>query len=96
MKNVNFETTLPVTIFREGDAFVAYTPALDLSSVGDSLEEAQRNFSEAAKLFVETCIEKGTLDDVLADMGWVKRDTDWVPPLVVSHESQVVQIPFHA
>ena len=76
--------------------FLEHTADIKFQAFGDSLEEAQRNFSEATKLFIETCIEKGTLNDVLADMGWVKRDNDWVPPLVVSHESQVVQIPFHA
>jgi len=95
MKNINFEVALPVTIFREGDAFVAHTPALDLSTCGSTLKETQRNFSDAVNLFIEVCIEKGTLDDVLADMGWTKKDSGWVPPLVVSHESYSVQIPLH-
>ena len=64
---------LPVTIFREGDAFVAHTPALDISSVGKNEEEAKRMFSEAVETFFEELIEMNTLDTVLKDLGWTKN-----------------------
>ena len=46
MKKAQFQFALPVSILREGDSFIAYTPALDLSTVGDTLEQAQKRFEE--------------------------------------------------
>ena len=39
MKNVDMQFGLPVTFLKEGDNFIAYTPALDLSTVGDTFKE---------------------------------------------------------
>ena len=82
------DVTLPVVVFKEDDAFVAYTPALDLSTCGDTYEEAQRNFHEAVTLFFAECVSRGTLEDALASLGWRKtgKPSDgWVPPQVVGH-----------
>jgi len=43
---------LPVSFLRESDQFVAYTPALDLSTSGTTLEEAKSNFTEAVGIFL--------------------------------------------
>lgn len=67
MNDLNY--TLPVSIFKEGNAFVAYTPALDLSTMGETFEEAQNNFKEAVQIFFEEVIEKGTLEEVLMGYG---------------------------
>jgi predicted RNase H-like HicB family nuclease len=42
-----------VAILREGKRFVAYTPALDLSTSGKTQAEAKARFQEAAELFFE-------------------------------------------
>ena len=55
--NVN----LPVIVMKEGKQFIAYSPAIDISSCGDSLEQAHKRFNEAAKLFIEECSRMGTL-----------------------------------
>ena len=44
---------LTVFIFREGDKYIAYTPALDLSTCGDSSEQAKRRFEEIVKIVQE-------------------------------------------
>ncbi|MEK7537372.1 MAG: hypothetical protein AAB619_00155 [Patescibacteria group bacterium] len=44
---------LPVSILREGKRFIAYTPALDLSTSGKTFEQAKQRFEEAAELFFE-------------------------------------------
>ncbi|MFA5946353.1 MAG: hypothetical protein WC802_05630 [Patescibacteria group bacterium] len=44
-------------IFREGDAFVAYMPELDLSSVGSTEDEARRMMAEAAEAFSEEMLK---------------------------------------
>lgn len=87
------EFKLPVSILREGKKFVAYTPALDLSTSGKSYEEAKRRFSEIVNIFFEELIKKGTLEEVLRDLGWKRVQARWSPPVVISQESQTVRVP---
>ncbi len=86
---------LTVFIFREGDKYIAYTPALDLSTCGDSSEQAKRRFEEIVKIFFEEIIEMGTLDTVLEECGWRKEkelDKRWIPP-EIDHSVEEVKIP---
>ena len=43
---------------------MAYTPALDLSTSGTTLEEAKKNFTEAVEIFFDEIVKMGTLEDV--------------------------------
>ena len=96
MKKVALQFSLPVAVLREGDQFVAYTPALDLSTSGDTYAEAKKRFEEAVGIFFEETMRMGTLDEVLSDLGWKKTQDEWTPPVIVSQEQQTVRIPFHA
>ena len=93
MKKVNFQALLPVTILREGDQFVAYAPALELSTSGNTFEQAQNRFTEAVQLFLEECFSMGTLDKVLTDLGWKKEKRQWNPPVVVAQDTYMVNMP---
>ena len=93
MKKAQFQFGLPVSILREGDSFIAYTPALDLSTVGDTLEEAQKRFGEAVQLFFEEITEKGTVNEALIELGWQKEDNNLTPPVVVSHQTETFSVP---
>ncbi len=84
---------LPVSILREGKRFIAYTPALDLSTSGKTFEQAKRRFEEAAELFFEEIENQNTLETVLSGLGWRKVEHQWVPPVVVAHEESRVRIP---
>ncbi len=84
MNEVNY--TLPVLIFKEDDLFVAYTPALDLSTVGDTYDKALKNFHEASSIFFEEVIKKGTLEEVLMEYGWKKTGKTFEPPIQISSE----------
>ncbi len=83
-KSVNFN--LPVVILKEGEVFVAYTPALDISTVGETFEEAQKRFEELVAIFFEELLEAGTMKEVLLDLGWTKKDKKLVPPVVVANQ----------
>lgn len=50
--------------------YVAYCPALELSSYGDTEDEAQAAFEEALQFFVQDTAERGTLDKLLLALGW--------------------------
>ena len=93
MSKTNIHFALPVSILREGDSYIAYTPALDLSTVGDSFEEAKKRFEEAVEIFFEEISEKGTLEDVLVELGWEKHDNKLIPPVVVAHQTEQFSIP---
>ena len=88
-----FSYNLPVTILKEGDYFVAYSPALDLSSAGKSEPEAKRMFSEAVSVLFEELLEMGTLDKVLNELGWKKIDHVYQPPQVIDQSMMEVKVP---
>ena len=46
--------TYPAVIEREGDAYVALCPELDIASQGTTIEEAKANLNEAVELFLES------------------------------------------
>lgn len=92
---LKIQMSLPVMVTREGEYFVAYTPALDLSSYGKTREKAQENFEEAIGIFLEEMLERGTLYQELLSLGWVidKKKKTVTPPIVVEHTLTEVQIP---
>lgn len=66
MKNYN----LPVFIIKEGKNYIAYTPALDLSTSGKDYEEVRKRFHEIVNIFFEEIVKKGTMEEALKELGW--------------------------
>ena len=85
---------LRVDYMKDGESFVAYVPALDLTTCGDTFEEAQKMADEAIRMFIEECVRMGTLDQVLESMGWKKRaDTrEWIPPAFIAQRQHAVNL----
>ena len=46
------EVNLPVTIFKEGKSYVAYSPALDLSTSASTYKKARIRFLEIVEFFL--------------------------------------------
>lgn len=86
------EFNLPVSIFKEEDKFVAYTPALDLSTSADTFEKVKKRFTEIVNIFFEELKERGTFEDTLEELGWEKVKQNWFPPTLIAQESEKVQI----
>lgn len=93
MKKISIKATLPVTFMREDKQFVAYSPVLDLSTSGHTFELARRRFEQAVDIFIDECIELGTLSQVLEDLGWKKVKKEWKPPVVIAQDSYAFSIP---
>lgn len=93
---LNFGVKLPVSIFKEGKQFVAYTPVLDLSTSANTYEDAKRRFGEVVSIFFEETIKKGTLGEVLESLGWQKIKKQWTPPSIISQNLQEIKIPAYA
>ncbi len=72
MKKLQIQTNLPLSVIKEGNRFIAYTPVLDLSTSGKTYEEAKKRFDEAVSIFFEEIIDEGNAEEVLSDLGWTK------------------------
>ncbi len=95
LKN-NLLFNLPVVITKQNKRFVAYTPALDLSTSGKTEKEVKSRFVELANIFLEEIIEAGTADYVLSELGWKKIQKKWTPPKIISSQSIGFRMPTFA
>lgn len=96
MANAKFQNvSLAVMFYREGDKFIAYSPAIDLSTCGDTQNEAKIRFEEALELFLEETDKMGTLEEVLQDYGWEKigHPQKWMPPVFIGQFQEEVRLP---
>jgi len=84
---------LNVHFIKHNDGIIAYAPALDLSTIGKTIKKAQRMIHEAVNLFLEDLIDRGTLDKVLSDLGWVYRRSSWLPPQPIKEKAISLKIP---
>jgi hypothetical protein len=94
-KIASIEAKIPVLFFQEGKKVVAYSPALDLSSCGDTEEQARKRFAEAAFIFLSEIHKMGTIGEVLEECGWhkVPDQNTWAPPVYKSCTEESVKIP---
>ena len=71
--NKSIEVQLGVLIFQEGDSYLAYCPALSLSTYGDSINDAKDAFEDLIKSYAEDCDKMGTLEKDLLAHGWIMQ-----------------------
>lgn len=63
-----------------GNRWVTGCPSLDLFSQGVTEEEAKRCLEEAIGLWVEDCLERGTLEQALREAGFHKVHPETLRP----------------
>lgn len=90
-KIINFST--PVSIFKEGDVFVAYTPTLDISTCADTIKEVKQRFEELVMIFFKELERKNTTDEVLEELGWHKTKQSWQAPIEIEHQVNNYRVP---
>ena len=56
----------------EGDQWIGWCPSLRISSVGDTRAEAYAAVNEAATLWINSCVARGTLEDALRELEFVR------------------------
>lgn len=69
-------------LFKENGHIVAISPELNVSSFGDTPEDALASLQEAVTLFLEGCEEMGTLEAVLEESGYQREfatSPRWIP-----------------
>jgi predicted RNase H-like HicB family nuclease len=85
---INFTTQ----VWKEGDKYVSYAPELDVSSCGESVDQAKKNLLETVECLIETAEQMGTLEEILEESGFVKKGKMWEAPQVVSTEKTKLEI----
>jgi len=90
----NLQARIPILIFEEGRKFVAYSPALDLSTCGNNPEQARQRFIEAASLFLDEIKSMGTTFEVLTECGWHQNpgSQEWLPPKYHSCTEELITL----
>ena len=81
--SINMKLFLTSKIWKEGKHYVAYNPELEVASQGKTLEEAKKMLKEAIGLFIETAKKFGTLNQVLRENGFVKKEKKWLAPTIL-------------
>ncbi len=71
-------------IFKEDNTYVALSPELNVSSFGDTVEEAKRALAEAVEAFLEECRNQGSLSEILEEAGFLKAGHIWIPRTAVA------------
>ena len=82
-----------VSVWREGDQYIAHAMPLDVASSGANPEMARSAVDEAVRAFIASCTKAGTLDEVLEEAGY-NRDSSgkWRSPSWISVERREVAV----
>lgn len=89
MKKIIFNSE----VFREGDVYVAVCRELNVSSFGDTIEDAKISLKEAVEAFIEECATMGTLNEILEESGFQEESKPceaWVPRMPVLEEKLAI------
>ncbi|OGM93021.1 hypothetical protein A2935_03885 [Candidatus Wolfebacteria bacterium RIFCSPLOWO2_01_FULL_47_17b] len=73
---------LTTKIWREGKHYIAYTPELDVASQGGNPDRALERLREAVEIFLEETKRRGTLNEVLGQAGFLKKNRRWETPQI--------------
>ncbi len=91
------EIGLTVLFSKESRNFIAYSPALDISTCAATFEKAKKRLEELLVIFFEELEENGTLDEVLDECGWhkvkTKKENKWIPPRFIAQTEETFKIP---
>jgi predicted RNase H-like HicB family nuclease len=67
---VNLSVRLEAAFKQEGNCWLAWCLPLDVMTQADSKKAALESLKEAVGLWFESCIERGVLEEALAEVGF--------------------------
>ena len=85
---------IDVLVGKQGDYYVAYCPALELSSYGKTEDEAKGNFDIELDIFLGETEKRGTLEKILLKLGWCLKQSPlptYLPPKPSKFSFQINQ-----
>jgi len=89
-ETVNLDVT--VQIWREGEQYIAHAQPLDVMSSGATPQAARDAVDEAVRCFLRTAVDGGTLEQILEECGYQRRDGQWTAPDWVGVERHAVAV----
>ena len=63
--------------------FIAHSPELDVSSCGTTERKAFENLQEAVRLFLEEAEKRGSLNQILKEAGFSRRQHTLIGPKLI-------------
>jgi hypothetical protein len=69
-KGQSIKVSLGMYLFKEEMSYILYCPALDLSSYGDTEEQAKKSFADVFEMTVKYMLNENTLKEDLINHGW--------------------------
>ncbi|HLC85264.1 MAG TPA: type II toxin-antitoxin system HicB family antitoxin [Candidatus Nanoarchaeia archaeon] len=90
------ELILTCIITKEKGRYASQCPELDVASMGDSPEEAQKNLQEAIAGHLQVAREEGLLDPILERLGISKDDLKKKEHIIPTSFSSSIGVPLPA
>lgn len=69
-EKVKHKFVIQYYVYESEGMFIAYCPALDITSTGSDFNEAVAQFHEHFQIYIEFCLEQNTLIEDLVAHGW--------------------------
>lgn len=86
VKKGHYDLGLVLYTYEEEGRRVAYTPSLELSGIGDTDDEAIKDLSEVIQITFDYALTKGSVHEMLFDLGWKKVSEKMIEAPVFSDE----------
>jgi predicted RNase H-like HicB family nuclease len=90
---IRFNISVPIDIRQEGDMFYASCRPFDVHSQGNTEDRVKVNIVEALQLFIESCFERGVLDQVLKECGFIPSPKAHDMRQNMSPSKQMIDVP---
>jgi len=69
-KGKSVKVSLGMYLFKEGESYILYCPALDLSAYGNTEDHAKNSFADVFEMTVKYMLNKNTMKEDLINHGW--------------------------
>ena len=88
-----FQIEFDGIVFKEGEIFISYCPKIDVSSCGNTVDEARTNLKTAVRLFLEEAAKMGTVEDILIESGYKQINLNrWATSRLVATELMSIAV----
>lgn len=92
---ITFSAKLPFSIEKKGKWYISSCHVLDVCSQGRTVKKAKENLIEAVSLFLMSCIERNTIDDVLRECGFMGFHAITQKPIKPKSAKNFIDIPLY-
>jgi len=90
---ITMTVKLPIKIVKKRKWYVASCPILDVVSQGETEVKAKSNLRAALFVFFVSCIERGTLHQVLKECGFESISTPTKPKSIIPDKQEYIKVP---